>query len=368
MVLSIACGQRKLRDAETLSHKLNKSIRRHLDLPKAGVSDTTLHEMLTNLIPYGFREAIYKQLREDVDSKAITNDLLKRGVLSIDGKGAGCRKGERPNRFCQHTFLGPEAAEAWRFFVLRAALVSSSARPILDQEPMPELVGEATAFPTVFKRVVQKFPRLFRYVTSDAGITSADNARKVRFASKHYVFAVKPNHRRLYDAARALLAEAPVEAKTEEQARGYTEVRQLQLCTVTPEGIDYPDAHQILKVTRIRTPKHGEVEVGERIYITSVPGYELTPSEILQLVRLHWGIENGGNWTADAVLKEDTHSPCYQGYGVVVMSWLNILAYNLIAVFRAHTPKRYDYRAPWREVVLAVYEVLSFWEVELIVG
>lgn len=367
LVLCFASGQRTLRDVEAQSKQLSKPVRRYLDLPKSGVSDTALYELLANQLPRGLRQAVHEQLRDDLQRKAIRNDLFKGphgGVLSIDGKGAGCRYGELPNAMCQRTFLGPEAKQGWRLFVHRAALVSSSARPIVDQQPLPDMVGEATAFPALFNRVVKAFPRMFGYVTADAGNTSATNARVVREADKHYIFAVKPNHRRLYNAARALLDNAPVLAETEEQSRGYNEHRQLQRCLVSPQSIRYPDALQVWKVTRTRTPTSGEVLVGQRIYITSVPEDELAPEQILQLVRLHWGIESASHWTLDAVLSEDTHSPCYKGYGPLIVSWLNILAYNLVAVFRAHSPKREGYRTPWRQVLRAVSQLLTQWENE----
>jgi len=367
LVLCFACGQRKLRDAEAQSKQLNKTMRRYLGVSKSGVSDSALYEMLRNQLPYGFRQTVQAQLREDLDRKAIKNDLFKGphgGVLSIDGKGAGCHHGELPNPKCQHTFLGPNAKPGWRLFVHRAALVSSSARPILDQDPLPDLVGEATAFPVLFNRVVETFPRLFGYVTADAGNTSAKNAWAVRAKDKHYIFAVKANHRRLYDAACALLKDASVVAETTEQARGYSELRQLRRCWVSPRSIRYPDALQLWQVTRTRTPKHGEVLVGQRIYITSVPEDELSPEQILQLIRLHWGIESSSNWTIDAILSEDTHSPCYKGYGPLIISWLNILAYNLIAVFRAHSPRSEGFRKPWRQVLRAVAQVLTHGEVE----
>ncbi len=61
--------------------------------------------------------------------------------------------------------------------------------------------GEATAFPELFKRVVEKFGRHFEYVTVDAGMTSAANARVVREAGKHYLMALKENFHRLHDKA-----------------------------------------------------------------------------------------------------------------------------------------------------------------------
>ncbi|HYO54352.1 hypothetical protein [Archangium sp.] len=63
---------------------------------------------------------------------------------------------------------------------MRASLTSSAGRPVLDQKLLEGKQGEATAFPELFKRVTQKFGDHFEYVTVDAGMASAANARVVR--------------------------------------------------------------------------------------------------------------------------------------------------------------------------------------------
>ena len=52
----------------------------------------------------------------------------------------------------------------------------------------------------------RQFPRLFRYVTADAGIISEENAREVLEAGKHYLFALKQNLKWLYRYALLALA------------------------------------------------------------------------------------------------------------------------------------------------------------------
>jgi hypothetical protein len=71
-----------------------------------------------------------------------------------------------------------------------------------------------------------------------------------------------------------------------------------------------------------------------------VESQELTPEQMLTLVRRHWGIENGPNWTADVVLEEDTASLCLRGKAPFVLSWLRLLAYNLLALVRTQLPGR----------------------------
>jgi hypothetical protein len=61
--------------------------------------------------------------------------------------------------------------------------------------------GEATAFPKLLERVVEKYGKHFKYVTGDAGLTSAANARAVRAEGKHYPMGVGAQHA---DAGREL--------------------------------------------------------------------------------------------------------------------------------------------------------------------
>jgi hypothetical protein len=78
--------------------------------------------------------------------------------------------------------------------------------------------GEATAFPKLLERVVEKYGKHFKYVTGDAGLTSAANARAVRAMGKHYLFALKENFSRLHDVSWMALATAPVQER--KTARG----------------------------------------------------------------------------------------------------------------------------------------------------
>jgi hypothetical protein len=79
-------------------------------------------------------------------------------------------------------------------YALKASLISSAASPVLDQVALKGKQGEATAFPPLLERVVEKFGAHFRYVTADAGMTSAVNTQQVREHGKDYLLALKGNH------------------------------------------------------------------------------------------------------------------------------------------------------------------------------
>ena len=107
-------------------------------------------------------------------------------------------------------------------------------------------------------------------------------------------------------------------------------------------------ATEFWHIKQTHTSAAGKVTVEDRFFVTSIPAAELSNDECLRLVRLHWGIENGPNWTDDVILKEDTRTPCATGEGVVVMSWLRALAYNLVSVFRAHLPLKDRRLQAWK--------------------
>jgi predicted transposase YbfD/YdcC len=360
MVVAIACGHRKLRELEALSQSMPPRLRRMVGLRGGGVSDTALYETLVRTPQVGFQQALFQQVRTELDRKAIGNDLFPQGVISYDGKCAGWGKGQRPNALCQRGFFNYGAEASWRLFALRACLTSSSARPVLNQQFLT-VDGEATAFGPMFVQDVKQFPRLFRYVTADAGITSVKNAATVVSVGKHYLFALKGNHKRLYELALDSLADVPVEHSTSERYRGQLVIRQLRRVDV-PAYVDFAGAAQFVSVTTTRIDAKQTTQSPSRVFITSVPAAELSPRKLMTLVRCHWLIENGANWTADTILLEDTHCPCKTGWGLVVCSWLNLLAYNLLSVFRSRLPQR-DGRPPaWRDVATAIYHALVDWQ------
>jgi predicted transposase YbfD/YdcC len=322
---------------------------------KDRVSDTTQYEILVRTRPEGLREALWEQLRKDIDSKAISNDLLSEGVISYDGKGAGSKLGEPPNELCRGCVCDSKGTAFWDLFILRSCLTSSSARVCIDQEVIAAKSGEATTFPSMLERDVKQFPRLFRYITGDAGLASQTNAQKVLELNKLYLFQIKGNFGRLYPLAESLLDSSPVIAETTERSQGCQVRRELRRVAV-PAEVSFPGATQILGVSQIRTKSDGTVETEHRVFITAVPWQELSAAKLLKLVRLHWGIENGANWTADMIFEEDTRSPCYQGYGPIVVSWLLLLAYNIVAVFRAHLPLKDRRPERWERARELIYQ------------
>jgi predicted transposase YbfD/YdcC len=337
LVRALAVGKRVLRRAEELGEDMLREGTAPEGLERA-VSDTTLDRVLGSLEPEGFDQEVYQMVHRGLDKGLIRQDFFARGVVTFDGKAGESAPGQAPFEPC-HTTKDEQGREYWYPYALRASLTSSAACPVLDQKSLEGKQGEATAFPEIFEQVVKEFGSHFEYVTVDAGMTSAANARLVREAGKHYLMALKENFHRLYGKAWMALAVAPVKVRKRERAKGEWVDRELRVVDMPPEE-DFPGARQRVWVRQWRMKDNGLPKVETRLFLTSVARGQLSEERLLTLVRRHWGIENGPNWTADVVLKEDTASPSLRGKAPLVLSWLRPLAFNLLGLVRTHLPAR----------------------------
>jgi hypothetical protein len=80
-------------------------------------------------------------------------------------------------------------------------------------------------------------------------------------------------------------------------------------------------------------------------------------AQILLVVRGHWGVENDCFWSLDTQWREDAVPWCSQGRAVEVLSWLRLMACNLLQFARrAHLRLRNPDNAtlappsPWRRI------------------
>jgi len=357
MVLGFATARRTPRAAEGLCEDLGPKRLRRIGLSRP-ISDTRLHNVTAQLKEDGFREELYRQVQRAMARGDIRNDLLPYGSLSIDGKGAGSGMGTAPNAEARQSVCDAEGTACWDVFALRAVLTSSLAHPCLDQMIINGKSGEATIFPALLDAVARQFDAAFRYVGSDAGLTSVSNACKVRSLGKHYYFAVKGNQPRLHQLAVDGLEDVAHVAHSFERAQGKTVERFLS-CIKMPQGdVEFPDATELWRVDCVRSASAHQADAETRYFVVSIPPGELTPEQKLLLVRRHWVIENNSNWTADVVLGEDTRCPVNSGNGTVIVSWLNLLALNLLSILRANLTRKDKQPLAWRRVQDKIYQAL----------
>jgi hypothetical protein len=171
LVRALAVGRRVLRHAEALGEDMSREGNAPEGMKRA-VSDTTLDRLLCGLEPEGLEQTLHQSVRRGLEKGLIRHDHFARGIVTFDGKAGESTPGQAPCEPC-HTTRDEQGGEYWYPYALRASLTSSAGRPVLDQKLLEGKQGEATAFPELFKRVAEKFGEHFKYVTVDAGMTSA---------------------------------------------------------------------------------------------------------------------------------------------------------------------------------------------------
>jgi predicted transposase YbfD/YdcC len=362
MAAAFACGRVCLRRVEDLAEDLGPAARSRLGLPGTP-SDSALYRLLARQSSDGLRETLEAQIHDLERRKLIVRDLFAKGVLSMDGKV-----------FWTSTVQSVEGAKVSvneeagvvtsSLMAVRAVLTSSSVRPCLGQEIIGEKTGEAPAFRVLFPQMVEQFGHLFEIVTGDAGLGCRENASVTLGSAKHYLFSLKGNQPTLEAAAEELFASSPSPAQATSREYRDGAVLSRELSTVSVAGhaeVVFPGAKQFWRVVQRSQFENHLLHEEVRYFITDLEVETFGAERALGLVRLHWGIENGANWTMDAILREDDVQPCQQRREALeVVSWLRVLGYNLLSAFRACAPKRDRLPQSWARSVERLRDAFCF--------
>jgi predicted transposase YbfD/YdcC len=194
-------------------------------------------------------------------------------------------------------------------------------------------------------------------VTADALHCHRTMAKAITDRGGDYVLAVKENQPALLADAKAAIAAAKRKGAkrlaTAELNHGRAEKRSAVVATVRDMGRqhDFPG----LKAVACITSKRANDDTVTRYFLMSRP---YRRSQVLRIVRQHWGIENCLHWPLDVVLDEDL-ARNRKDNGPANLAILKRLALN---VARAHpdtkTPLRAKLkRAGWDDAFL--FDMLS---------
>jgi predicted transposase YbfD/YdcC len=94
--------------------------------------------------------------------------------------------------------------------------------------------------------------------------------------------------------------------------------------------VDFPHVGQVFTIRREVTHMKMNKETCEIAYgITSLTPQEASPQRLLELNRMHWGIENGLHWVRDETFRED-RSQIRTGNAPRVMATLRNLAITIL--------------------------------------
>lgn len=225
---------------------------------------------------------------------------------------------------------------------------------------VPANTNEMGTLPAFAEQLARTYGNWLEAVTVDAGMTSAHNARALTALSLRYVMAVKGTQPALLSEIKRLCGwgEHKQQGFVREAATGWetyrgTSIRrELFRSQEIRDCPDWPSARQLWRVKQTTRTKDGRTEVFNRYFVTSLPYDRLAASQILSLVRLHWGVENGLHWTADVVMGEDTHPWCTKGQALRMLSWIRLLAYNALRFLRdRYLRTERNRRLPWVEII-----------------
>lgn len=365
--ISMVAMEHSLRGVERLTDDM-RGCRKRLGIPRR-VPDSTLAHLFSRLDDEaGLRRVLIDDIKRAHRRKALQPTQLPIGVAAIDGKTIWCDKKKVDDPACQAM---PQTDRTYfRLHALHAVLVSAATQPCIDQLLVPAETNEMGALPSFLEQLNEAYGRtsLVEVVTFDAGMTSADNARAVTAHLLRYVMALKETQPTLLEETKRLcgwgahkqVGQVCDAATPWEKYRGTMVRRQLYRSSDIRGWSNWESAHQVWRVKQTTKYADGTEQIVNRYFVTSLPWERLSGDEILALVRLHWGVENGCHWTMDVVLGEDARPWCTQGKALRMLSWLRLLAYNALRFLRGRYLRSSESRAmSWDEIRRLMQRTLS---------
>ena len=209
---------------------------------------------------------------------------------------------------------------------------------VLFQVEVASKENEISAAPRVLKCLDLRG----KIVTGDAMFAQRELSLQIVDMGGDYIWTVKDNQSTLRQDIKLLFQpEKTVKGfspgtkdfrtdQTIEKGHGREERRILTVSAELKASLDWPGAEQVFKLERrFKRTRDGHVS-HEVVYgITSLTAQEAGPTRLLQLIRSHWGIENGLHYRRDETLREDW---CHlkQGQAPRAMAVINNLIVGLV--------------------------------------
>jgi predicted transposase YbfD/YdcC len=149
-------------------------------------------------------------------------------------------------------------------------------------------------------------------LTADAIYTHAEMAQQVLDQNGHYFLMVKKNQPQLYEDITFLFAHHPLpgerrwETTSHDKGHGRIETRQVVSSEELSDYLCWPTVGQVVQRTCTRTyVKTGETQQETKYAITSLPHDRASVSDLAQLWRGQWTIENRSHHVRDETMGED---------------------------------------------------------------
>lgn len=191
------------------------------------------------------------------------------------------------------------------------------------------------------KRVVKQLDLRGKVVTGDAMQAQRDLSVAIVEGGGDYVWTVKDNQGQLkrdiellFEAESCTGGFSPAHkdfqtVTTREKGHGRLERRTLTSSSMLKGYVNWPCAEQVFRLERHFVRNSDGKVMDEVSYgVTSLTKKEADAGRLLQIVRAHWGIENGLHFRRDDTLKEDRCR--LKGQAAQAMAAINNLVLGLV--------------------------------------
>jgi len=246
-------------------------------------STASFHRVLSEIAP----EMLDEALRRFIDQ-----NRSPQGAVALDGKATAAEwmRGKDSER-------------------MLVAAVEHASGLVCGQEACDSAGGEIEGV----RELLRHLDIEDRVVTLDALHTQRKTARLIVERGGFYLMTVKGNRRELLDDLAAFDWDAKQVAATEyattEKAHGRIETRRCRvigLDLVAPEHVSIPHRRQAFRIERERHLLRSDKTSAETVYgVTSLGPERASASELLNLNRGHWEIENRLHYVRDFTYDED---------------------------------------------------------------
>lgn len=157
-----------------------------------------------------------------------------------------------------------------------------------------------------------------KVVTGDAMHTQRQLSAQIVSMGGNFVWIVKDNQPKTLKAIELLFTPAQPITENEKLAMGFrsettidkqcgrVEKRTIIVSTALNHYLDWPHLAQVFKLERhFTSPNSKKTDIQVLYGITSLHANAASPAQLLDMIRVHWGIENGLHYRRDVTYQED---------------------------------------------------------------
>lgn len=374
VLCGMMAGCKSLAKLENLGEWLSVDVRQRLGLP-ARIADTTFRDALCRLNVESLRKVLHRATRAARRRKALKVVGLPFHMVALDGKATALPNGIGP--YAQ--WHRPENGKPYALLrTTTATLATAPGKPCIDVLPIAAHTNEMGHFARAFGELVRIHGKLFRLVSYDAGAGCEENGRIVRAAGKHFLFRLNNPEWHVHQLAMELLQHSEVAAEeTEARNNQCYVVRRLKMFRVNEgklpplarKSMIWADARVLLQVETQTFNHEVCTSTEQKLYISSLPGKELTAKQWLFATVRHWAVETTHQVLDTAFVEDDQPWIEADPNGMLIVLVLRRIAYTLLTLFRSVTLRSEENRLkPWDDFIEWVRTMLIATTAEMLVG